>query len=223
MRCATKPGHGTLTIDARAEALGDPDGPVGRAGVDDHDLVAERHALQGGREAALLVERDQHGRERRHAGSIASRRLAGGRPAACRVARPSRRVAPMDDPFSRSFSSAARCSRGISCSPPACTLRATCSARWCSCDPPLATRLGGELADAPAADPQGRCSPTAVVAPALGGVLVAHEVARGLGCRGLFTERQDGAMTLRRGFTCRPASRWSSSRTSSRRASRRAR
>jgi orotate phosphoribosyltransferase len=39
-----------------------------------------------------------------------------------------------------------------------------------------------------------------VVAPALGGVLVAHEVARGFGCRGLFTERQDGVMTLRRGF-----------------------
>ena len=31
------------------------------------------------------------------------------------------------------------------------------------------------------------------MAPALGGVLVAHEVARALGCRGLFTERQDGA------------------------------
>ena len=39
------------------------------------------------------------------------------------------------------------------------------------------------------------------MAPALGGVLVAHEVARGLGCAGLFTERQDGRMALRRGFT----------------------
>jgi orotate phosphoribosyltransferase len=39
------------------------------------------------------------------------------------------------------------------------------------------------------------------VAPALGGVIVAHEVARAFGCRALFTERQDGAMTLRRGFT----------------------
>jgi len=43
------------------------------------------------------------------------------------------------------------------------------------------------------------------VAPALGGVLVAHEVARALGCRGLFTERQDGVMTLRRGFTLEEA------------------
>jgi orotate phosphoribosyltransferase len=42
-----------------------------------------------------------------------------------------------------------------------------------------------------------------VAAPALGGVLVAHEVARALGVRAVFTERQDGAMTLRRGFSLR--------------------
>jgi orotate phosphoribosyltransferase len=42
-----------------------------------------------------------------------------------------------------------------------------------------------------------------VVAPALGGILVAHEVARGLGVRGLFMEREGGRMTLRRGFTLR--------------------
>jgi orotate phosphoribosyltransferase len=41
---------------------------------------------------------------------------------------------------------------------------------------------------------------TTVAAPALGGVLVAHEVARALGVRALFTERQEGTMTLRRGF-----------------------
>ncbi len=40
-----------------------------------------------------------------------------------------------------------------------------------------------------------------VVAPALGGVIVAHEVARALGLRALFTERQDGNMALRRGFS----------------------
>ncbi len=39
-----------------------------------------------------------------------------------------------------------------------------------------------------------------VAAPALGGVIVAHEVARALGVRAIFTERQVGAMTLRRGF-----------------------
>jgi orotate phosphoribosyltransferase len=67
-------------------------------------------------------------------------------------------------------------------------------------DPALATRLGAELARRLEGH-FGGARPSAVVAPALGGVLVAHEVARALGCRGLFTERQDGAMTLRRGFT----------------------
>jgi orotate phosphoribosyltransferase len=66
-------------------------------------------------------------------------------------------------------------------------------------DPGLATALGAALADR--LQPLlGEVTPTAVVAPAVGGVLVAHEVARALGCRGLFTERQDGTMTLRRGF-----------------------
>lgn len=39
-----------------------------------------------------------------------------------------------------------------------------------------------------------------VAAPALGGVIVGHEVARALGVRAVFTERQEGIMTLRRGF-----------------------
>lgn len=43
-----------------------------------------------------------------------------------------------------------------------------------------------------------------VVGPALGGVTLAYEVARALGVRGLFTERQDGVMTLRRGFSIKP-------------------
>jgi orotate phosphoribosyltransferase len=66
-------------------------------------------------------------------------------------------------------------------------------------DPALATELGRELAAA-LRPLLGGTAPVAVVAPALGGVLVAHEVARALACLGLFTERQDGAMTLRRGF-----------------------
>jgi orotate phosphoribosyltransferase len=69
-------------------------------------------------------------------------------------------------------------------------------------DPVAATRLGGALAAA--LGPLLREPPGAVVAPALGGVIVAHEVARGLGCRALFTERQDGRMTLRRGFSILP-------------------
>ena len=66
-------------------------------------------------------------------------------------------------------------------------------------DPPLATRLGADLAAA-LRPLLGASAPGAVVAPALGGVIVAHEVARAFGCRALFTERQDGGMVLRRGF-----------------------
>lgn len=40
----------------------------------------------------------------------------------------------------------------------------------------------------------------AVVAPAIGGIIVAHETARAIGVRALFTEREEGVMTLRRGF-----------------------
>ena len=40
-----------------------------------------------------------------------------------------------------------------------------------------------------------------VLAPAIGGILVAHEVARALGVRALFTERENAVMRLRRGFT----------------------
>lgn len=44
-----------------------------------------------------------------------------------------------------------------------------------------------------------------VAAPALGGVVIGHEVARALGSRFIFTERgADGKMTLRRGFTVSP-------------------
>jgi orotate phosphoribosyltransferase len=42
--------------------------------------------------------------------------------------------------------------------------------------------------------------PTVVLSPALGGVVIGHEVARALGVRAIFAERQDGALTLRRGF-----------------------
>jgi orotate phosphoribosyltransferase len=42
--------------------------------------------------------------------------------------------------------------------------------------------------------------PTIVLSPALGGVVIGHEVARALGVRAIFCERQDGALTLRRGF-----------------------
>ena len=39
-----------------------------------------------------------------------------------------------------------------------------------------------------------------MLSPALGGVVIGHEVGRALGVRALFAERQDGSLTLRRGF-----------------------
>lgn len=46
-----------------------------------------------------------------------------------------------------------------------------------------------------------------VMGPAMGGIIVAYEVARQLGVRGIFCERENGQMTLRRGFTIEPGSR----------------
>ncbi|MCX7813542.1 MAG: orotate phosphoribosyltransferase [Pseudothermotoga sp.] len=42
--------------------------------------------------------------------------------------------------------------------------------------------------------------PTVVIGPALGGVILAYEVARQLGTRAMFTERENGTMKLRREF-----------------------
>ncbi|MGH9140355.1 MAG: orotate phosphoribosyltransferase [Vicinamibacterales bacterium] len=42
---------------------------------------------------------------------------------------------------------------------------------------------------------------TVVLSPALGGVVIGQEVGRALGVRAIFAERQDGKLTLRRGFT----------------------
>lgn len=43
-----------------------------------------------------------------------------------------------------------------------------------------------------------------VVGPALGGVVIAYEAGRQLGTRGLFAEREEGKMALRRGFQVSP-------------------
>jgi orotate phosphoribosyltransferase len=43
--------------------------------------------------------------------------------------------------------------------------------------------------------------PTVILSPALGGVVIGQEVGRGLGVRAIFAERQDGRLSLRRGFT----------------------
>lgn len=61
--------------------------------------------------------------------------------------------------------------------------------------PDVAAQLGSAIAE--------QCrelDANLVVGPAMGGLIIAHEVARSLGCSMIFTERQDGRMTLRRGF-----------------------
>ena len=46
-----------------------------------------------------------------------------------------------------------------------------------------------------------------VVGPVTGGILLAHEVGKNLGTRAIFTERESGKMTLRRGFVIQPGER----------------
>lgn len=71
-------------------------------------------------------------------------------------------------------------------------------------EPRRAARAGGLLAEAlrqavPEID--------LVVSPAMGGLIIGHEVARALELPSLFTERADGEMVLRRGFAVAPGQR----------------
>jgi orotate phosphoribosyltransferase len=62
--------------------------------------------------------------------------------------------------------------------------------------PEFATALGDALGARTA-----HLQATAVLSPALGGIVIGQEVGRALGVRALFAERQDGVLTLRRGFS----------------------
>jgi len=46
-----------------------------------------------------------------------------------------------------------------------------------------------------------------VIGPAIGGITAAYEVACALGIKGIFAEREEGKMALRRGFALSPADR----------------
>lgn len=46
-----------------------------------------------------------------------------------------------------------------------------------------------------------------VVSPAVGGIIPGYETARHLGCRAIFTEREEGKFRLRRGFAIQPGER----------------
>jgi len=68
--------------------------------------------------------------------------------------------------------------------------------------PVHAEALGRALADRLRA-----AAPTAVLSPAMGGLIIGHEVARALGVRAIFAERVDGKLALRRGFSLSSADR----------------
>ena len=93
------------------------------------------------------------------------------------------------------FRSPARCSRGTSGCRPGCTASATCRARWCCSIPSSPTRSARRSAERTR-----HLQPTVVLSPALGGIVIGQEVGRALGVRAIFAERQDGTLTLRRGF-----------------------
>ena len=62
-------------------------------------------------------------------------------------------------------------------------------------NPARAAELGSALAAAWKGE-----KPDLVLSPAMGGLLIGHEVARAFGVDHIFTERENNVMTLRRGF-----------------------
>jgi len=69
-------------------------------------------------------------------------------------------------------------------------------------DPRRAARLCEALAETIPTELRGRIS--AVVAPAMGGVIVGYEMARALSVEAMFVERPTGTFELRRGFRLEP-------------------
>ena len=45
---------------------------------------------------------------------------------------------------------------------------------------------------------------SAVISPAVGGLIVGQEVARALGCKAIFADKEDGELVLKRGFSIAP-------------------
>jgi orotate phosphoribosyltransferase len=72
-------------------------------------------------------------------------------------------------------------------------------------DPARAERLARALAER--IDPALRARLQAVVSPAMGGVIIGHEMGRALGLPAMFVERPEGSFELRRGFRLDPGTR----------------
>ena len=68
--------------------------------------------------------------------------------------------------------------------------------------PDFAGQLGAALGSRLA-----HLDPTVVLSPALGGIVIGQEVGRALKIRAIFAERQEGKLSLRRGFTLSPSDR----------------
>lgn len=64
--------------------------------------------------------------------------------------------------------------------------------------PDLAAKLCAALSEKIRVGMPDGLSGAAVIAPAMGGIIVGHELARALGARSIFAEKQDGALALRR-------------------------
>ncbi|MFM2300932.1 MAG: hypothetical protein RLZZ84_668 [Pseudomonadota bacterium] len=81
------------------------------------------------------------------------------------------------------------------------------SARYLQCarvlmDPMRASRLAAAIAAKLPRDV--RKDITKVVSPAMGGVIIGHEMGRALGVEAMFVERPEGTFELRRGFALEP-------------------
>src|SRR6185436_6594054 len=74
------------------------------------------------------------------------------------------------------------------------------SSAYLQCALVLSRPADAEVLGREVADKVRSFSPTVVLSPALGGIVIGHEVGRALGVRALFAERQEGVLTLRRGF-----------------------
>ena len=84
------------------------------------------------------------------------------------------------------------------------------SSRYLQCarvlmDPRRAARLAAALTSRLPSDVRARLQ--AVVSPAMGGVIIGHEVARALSLPAMFVERPTGTFELRRGFRIDPGTR----------------